>query len=66
MEEDDIIPADQLAIDAAAVVSETDAAHSHSSGEEDEGWLSSRHYRARRCVATAESTIREKFSSRRR
>ena len=59
MEEEDIIPADQLAIDAAAVVSETDAAHSHSSGDEDEGWLSSRHYRARRCNATAESTIRE-------
>ena len=45
MEEEDIIPVDQLAMDDAAVVSETDAAaFSHSSGDEDDGggWLSTR------------------------
>ncbi|KAL3817686.1 hypothetical protein ACHAXA_002835 [Cyclostephanos tholiformis] len=57
--EEEGVPMALLAIDAAAIVSETDAAHSHSSGDEDEGWLSSRHHRARRCVVTAESTIHE-------
>mmetsp|Transcript_17830 Transcript_17830/g.42921 ORF Transcript_17830/g.42921 Transcript_17830/m.42921 type:complete len:345 (+) Transcript_17830:33-1067(+) len=44
-DDEDIIPAGPLAIDAAAVVSETDAAHS--SGDEGGGWLSRRHHRTR-------------------
>ena len=60
---EDDIPAALLAIDAAAIVSETDAAHSHSSDDEGEGWLSSRHHRSRRCLVAAQSTIHE--SSRR-
>ena len=50
MDEDDIIPADRLAIDAAAVVSETDAAP-HSSGDDEGGqsWLNDvRRYQPRR------------------
>ena len=45
MDEEGIIPVDQLAMDDAVVVSETDAAaFSHSSGDEDDGggWLSTR------------------------
>ncbi|KAL7534718.1 hypothetical protein ACHAWF_004926 [Thalassiosira exigua] len=45
MEEEAVVPGDPLAIDAAAIVSETDAAHS--SGEEEGGWLARRHQRRR-------------------
>lgn len=57
MDEEDIIPADPLAIDAAVVVSETDAAHSHSEGDEEEGWLARRYQRRR--LDGAGSTINE-------
>ena len=43
MDEGDAIPV----VDAAVVVSETDAAHSHSSGDEEEGWLARRYQRRR-------------------
>jgi hypothetical protein len=36
---DDVLPANQLAIDAAVIVSETDAAHSGHSSDEEAGWL---------------------------
>ena len=48
MDEEDIIPVDQLAMDAATIVSETDASHSiMSSGDEGDidNWLSTRHTR---------------------
>ena len=48
MDEEDIIPVDQLAMDAATIVSETDASHSIlSSGDEGDidNWLSTRHTR---------------------
>ena len=48
MDEEDIIPVDQLTMDAATIVSETDASHSiMSSGDEGDidNWLSTRHTR---------------------
>ena len=51
MDEEDIIPADPLAIDdAAVIVSETDVAHSSADDDEDaeaEGWLAKRYQRRR-------------------